>query len=141
MNRRNFIEIVAALLVLLFVYTALSKLLDLQEYRHQMDSQVFPKNLKHLLFWLIPILELITAMLLVIARTRLAGFFAAAVLLIIFTAYIGLVLLHYFKSIPCSCGGVLKILNWHSHLFFNLFFLLLSILGIVNTYRERRSLH
>jgi putative oxidoreductase len=64
-------------------------------------------------------------------RTRLAGFYASLALMIVFTIYTGIILLHFFRYIPCSCGGVIKKLTWKQHLVFNLFFVVLSILGII----------
>lgn len=139
MKRHLLIELIAFLLIVLFIYATLSKLFDLPEYRLQMDRQVFTPGMKHLLFWLVPLAEIVASALLLFNRTRLRGFYLAVILLVIFTAYIALVLLHFFHAIPCSCGGVLKMLTWKAHLLFNLLFLLLSVLGIIMTYRERRA--
>jgi hypothetical protein len=68
----------------------------------------------------------------------MVGFYLSALLLIIFTGYIALVLLNYFGRVPCSCGGVIRTLGWGLHLIFNVFFLLLSFLGIYLINRERR---
>ena len=62
----------------------------------------------------------------------------ALILMMLFTGYAGLVLAHYFGQVPCSCGGVLKNMGWTTHFVFNLFFLLLTAMGIYITYRERR---
>jgi hypothetical protein len=56
-----------------------------------------------------------------------------------FTGYVGLILVNYFGRVPCSCGGVLKIMGWKTHFVFNLFFLLLTVTGIYITNRERRQ--
>jgi hypothetical protein len=53
-----------------------------------------------------------------------------------FTVYTVAILLHAFKYIPCSCGGVIRKLTWPQHLFFNLFFVGISILGIMLKKRD-----
>ncbi len=137
MKYRNLIEIAAGLLILLFVYTALSKLLDLEEYRLQMEKQVFTPEIRDVLFWLIPVAELATSALLLFPHTRLIGFYLAFVLLLLFTGYILLILWGAFGRVPCSCGGVIASLDWGAHLLFNIFFLLLTTIAIYMTNRER----
>lgn len=130
---------ISAILILLFVYTAVSKLLDLHEFRDQMYNQTLPRALATVLIWSLPTVELITALLLSYPRTRRAGFYCSALLMTLFTGYIVLVLLNYFGRVPCSCGGVIRALGWKMHLVFNLFFLLLTIPGITISNRERRT--
>jgi putative oxidoreductase len=134
-----FIEAVKFLLILLFVYAAASKLLDPDRSRGQMMNQVFPAWVAGILVWAVPLAELITAGLLVFNRTALSGLYMALGLMSAFTIYIALVLLHVFGRVPCSCGGVLQKMGWVPHLFFNLFFLLLTVTGIYMVYRERRG--
>jgi putative oxidoreductase len=131
-------HIIVALLILLYTYTAVSKLLVFEEFRDQMYNQALPRALATVLIWSLPAIELLTAGLLLSERTKLPGLYLSAVLMTLFTAYIGLVLLNYFGRVPCSCGGVIQALGWKLHLVFNLFFLLLTILAIMITNRERR---
>jgi putative oxidoreductase len=138
MRHLYIINIISFLLILLFVYTAMSKLMDFEQFKTQMFNQALPREVATILIWTLPGLELLTAVMLFFEQTRLLGYYLSAVLLCLFTAYIALVLLHSFSRIPCSCGGVIKALGWKTHLVFNLFFLLLSILGIFIINRERR---
>ena len=126
------------LLILLFVYTALSKLMDFQLFQSQMYNQTLPHGIATFLIWTLPGIELITGGLLFFENTRLYGFYLSSILMMLFTIYIGLVLLNFFDRVPCSCGGVIKALGWKLHFVFNIFFLLLSFIGIYITYRERR---
>ncbi|MDT3404251.1 MauE/DoxX family redox-associated membrane protein [Mucilaginibacter terrae] len=132
--------IAAALLVALFVYTALSKWFAFQEFKVQMRVQAVPGWAADFLTWTLPTTELIVALLLITYKWRLIGFWLSLALMTSFTGYIMLVLVGYFGRVPCSCGGVLKSMGWQTHLFFNLFFLLLSILGIYLVNRERRMI-
>jgi len=123
------------LLVLLWIYTAVSKLMNIHEFERQLKNQVFGKVFTQWLFWLIPITEISAAIMLVFNSTKIYGLVLSLILMALFTGYIGLVLLNFYPRIPCSCGGVLKNLGWHAHFWFNLFFLCISALGIY-TYRK-----
>ncbi len=125
----------STLLVLLWVYTAFNKLADFAAFKHQLASQTLGKTAASFLLWFIPISEIAAAVLLLIRNTRQLGFIVSAFLMLLFTGYIGLVLLGYYDRIPCSCGGVLKAMGWQMHFWFNLFFLFISMVGI---YLERK---
>jgi putative oxidoreductase len=131
-------QICAFLLIVLFVYTAISKLIAFQNFQEQMLKQAVPVWMAKILIWALPAIELVVAVLLSISNLRLIGFMISFVLMMLFTTYIGLAMLNVFSRVPCSCGGVLKIMGWKVHFFFNLFFLLLSFTGILLMNRERR---
>jgi putative oxidoreductase len=138
MKKSTLLQVIFALLILLFVYTAVSKLLDFNQFKEQMYNQTVPHEVATVLIWSIPEIELFTAVLLLFESTKRYGLYLSVTLMVLFTGYIALVLLNYFGRVPCSCGGVIKALGWKMHLAFNLFFLLLSILGIAIINRERR---
>ena len=139
MKTNQLLSVIAALLILLFVYTAVSKMMAPADFKGQLALQALPGAIKPLLFWLLPVLELAAAAALSFNATRLAGFWLSAFLMLAFTAYVLLVLLRVFGKVPCACGGVISSLGWKGHLLFNLFFLLLSVTGLIYTYRERRE--
>ena len=130
--------IIQALLILLFIYTATSKLINFDQFAGEMYNQTLPHEVATVLIWTLPGIEILAAMLLLFERTQPVGYYLSAILLSLFTGYVSLVLLNFFSRVPCSCGGVIKALGWKMHLIFNLFFLLLSIRGIFITNRERR---
>lgn len=129
----------AAMLILLFVYTLLSKLADLNFFRYQLDNQVFPAEISAVLFYLLPLSQIVAIILLYIERYRKLGFIYSFGLLSIFTFYILLIIRGYFDHIPCICGGVITTISWKAHFVFNLFFLGIAILGFVYLIKERRS--
>jgi hypothetical protein len=131
MKRKIMVELIDSLLVLLFLYACSSKWVDFKLYIGDMNNQPFPNQLTPWLVWTIPPLELAVALALAFERTRLIGFYASLVLLMIFTIYTAAVLLHTFAYIPCSCGGMMRKLTWPQHLVFTFFFAVLSVLGIV----------
>lgn len=131
MKRDIYIEIAASLIVLLFAYTGISKMTDMQLFIGDMQKQPLPDWLKAPLVWIIPLTEIITAASLIFNKTRPVGFYAAAIILFVFTFYTILVLSRFFGKIPCSCGGFLRTLSWPQHLLLNMFFLMLAVSAIM----------
>jgi len=140
MKKEIYIEIAASLIVLLFVYAGASKLTDMPRFINDMEKQPLPSAVKPAMAWFIPAVEIFIAGLLVFSRTRLAGLYAAAILLLIFTMYTILVLSFFFNRIPCSCGGFIRSLSWPEHLFLNLFFLLLAVAAIMYRHRLKKTI-
>lgn len=136
MKRKIIIEIISSLLILLFLYASVSKWLAFKLFIGEMNNQPFPNSLTPLLVWSIPIIEVLIAVALIFEKTRLPALYASLVLMFAFTIYTAAILLHAFKYIPCSCGGVIRKLTWPQHLFFNLFFVGISLLGIMLKKRE-----
>ncbi|WP_035759930.1 DoxX family protein [Flavobacterium tegetincola] len=122
-------EIIVLLYVLLFVYAAVSKLLDFENFQVQLGQSPLLSAFAGWLSWLVPISELFIAGLLLVRRTRLYGLYLSFLLMVFFTTYI-FTILNYSESIPCSCGGILERMDWNEHLWFNVFFVALSVLGL-----------
>ena len=131
--------IIATLLIALFFYTASSKLLDMEEFKRQLANQTLPKWSVHPLLWIIPTSEILVSALLISKSTRRIGFYFSAILMLIFTTYMGLVLLNVFDRVPCSCGGVIKYMQFSTHFLFNLFFLALSAIGLYISKNQRKG--
>ena len=125
-----FIEIVCLLYILLFVYAACSKVLDFQNFQVQLGQSPLLTAFAGWISVLVPSIELLICILLMIPKSRLAGLFLSYGLMILFSAYI-FIILHYSSYVPCSCGGVLEKLNWNQHLLFNLIFVLLAVVAIL----------
>jgi hypothetical protein len=130
-KRQVLLEIISALLILLFVYASLSKFLDFHTFYGEMNNQPLPNSWTPFLVWFIPCMEIAITVSLIFERTRLLGFYGSLVVMGIFTLYTGVVLMHFFPYIPCSCGGVIKRLTWTQHLILNLFYVALSLLGVI----------
>lgn len=124
------LEIIVALLVVLWIYTGTLKLLDYNETRFQMGRSPFIQNIAGFTAWAIPTGELIIAVLLVFKKTRMLGLMASFFLMLLFTGYI-YAMLHYSYYVPCSCGGVLGALSWDDHFIFNIVYTLLALAGII----------
>lgn len=131
MSRKWLVEAISLLLFILFVYAATSKLVDYKHFSFQIDAQPLDNRFTPWIVFGIPGLEFVIAAMLIYKRTLMTGLWASLILMVIFTVYIILIQLNYFGKIPCSCGGVISRLNWTQHLFFNLFFVFISIAGII----------
>lgn len=129
MKRSVIIDLIAIGLMILFLYTAISKLIDYQITRIQLADTPFIGPLAPVIAWAIPVLEIITVVLLFLPLSRLWGLFASFILMLLFTIYVVL-LVSFSNTLPCSCGGVLEELSWKQHIIFNLFFTALSLWGI-----------
>jgi hypothetical protein len=130
MKKNTIVELISALLLVLFIYTALSKLLDFDKFKYQIGQSPFITNISWLVIWSIPLAEIITSILLIFKRTRLAGLYLSFFLMLLFTGYV-FIMLRYSSYLPCSCGGVLSIMSWKQHFIFNGAFTGLSLAGIM----------
>jgi uncharacterized membrane protein YphA (DoxX/SURF4 family) len=128
MPRKPLIETICALLIFLFIYTGVSKLLDYQTFRRQLGQSPFITSYASLLAWVLPLGEIIIAGMLTFNRSRLTGLYSSFFMLCLFTFYLTAMLqLSYY--IPCSCGGVLESLSWQAHIILNIAFILLATAG------------
>jgi uncharacterized membrane protein YphA (DoxX/SURF4 family) len=128
--RNIIIEIICLLCILLFVYASVSKIVDFENFSVQLGQSPMLSAFAGWVAILVPLSELIIAIMLAIPRTRFVGLVLAFSLMAMFTAYI-YIILNYGSYVPCSCGGVLEKLSWQEHLLFNLFFVLLLFLAII----------
>src|SRR5258706_14807585 len=100
-------EIIASLFILLFIYTAISKLADQTTFRLALNMSPVIAAYAGLLAWALPAVEIIIASLLFIPAARIYGLYASFIIMIIFTVYIG-IMVFFDPTLPCSCGGVLR---------------------------------
>jgi uncharacterized membrane protein YphA (DoxX/SURF4 family) len=114
----------------LFVYAAASKLLDFENFKVQIGQSPILGAFAGVLAWLVPSLEIIFSICLWIPRLRSAALFCCYTLMLMFTGYIFIVL-NYSSFVPCSCGGVLEHMDWTTHLYFNLLFVILATTAIL----------
>lgn len=124
-----FIKGSSLLFILLFVYAALSKILDYESFSLQLAQSPLLSAYAGVIAWLVPGVELVISFLLLIPRFRTFALYASFTLMVMFTAYI-FIILNYSDFVPCSCGGVLEKLSWTQHLVFNLAFILLAGVAI-----------
>ena len=127
--KKKIADIICGLLILLFVYAAFSKLLAFGQFRFVLNRAPLTGNYSTLFAVLIPTIELIIAALLITPGSSNAGLISAISLLMVFTTYLAFMVLTD-PNLPCSCGGVIQQLSWKQHIAFNIFFIVLGIIGI-----------
>ncbi len=136
--KKNLITLViATLVIILFVYAALSKLTDYANFQFGLSESPIIASFAGFLAWAIPVGELAIAVMLAVPAWRLTGLVSSFILMVLFTLYIGGMLL-LGTDIPCSCGGVLEEMSWEMHVIFNAFFVVLCAVGIQLELKKRK---
>lgn len=131
MKRREVVvDIISVVYISLFLYAALSKLLDYDKFRVQLGQSPLLTSIAGFAAWFIPFTEIMLAAALSFTRSQLLGLYGSFTLMVIFTAYI-VGILNFSEYVPCSCGGILEKLSWTQHLVFNLCLIALLLLGIL----------
>lgn len=128
--RDGLVQLVIGMYILLFLYTATSKLADYDTFQIQMSKSPFITGYAATLVWLVPGLEIGIALLLMFPATKVFGLYGSFCLMSLFTIYV-FGILHFSQEIPCSCGGIISAMSWQQHLLFNVFFVLLAVIAIV----------
>jgi len=130
MKKHLIFEFLTAILMVVFLYTGLSKLLDFNAFVLSMRFQHLPGWITTPLIYTLPAIEIAIAAILIPDKTRVTGLYAYLVLMTGFTLYAAAVLLHLFPNAPCACGGVLKGLGWGPHFLLNLLLLILATVAL-----------
>jgi hypothetical protein len=129
-DREMIVLIISGLFFLLLLHTAADKLMDFQKFKVQLgQSPILTEYAGHIA-WMIPAVEIGVSVLLIIPATRLVGLLGSYGLMVMFTAYI-IVIMNFTERIPCSCGGIFSGMKWKEHLIVNVLFVLLGIAGVL----------
>ena len=138
LKRTTIIETALVLNLILFLYTGISKIMEYSEFEEQLSDSPILGFAATPIALLLPWIEFAVALMLIVRRWRLKGFYVTFTLMILFTAYIiGLFIID--KELPCSCGGIISLLSWKQHLVFNSVFILLNILAIRLQKQEKKE--
>src|SRR5690606_37858627 len=129
---------VSYLCIILFVYAAVSKWLDFETFKNQLGQSPLLSAYADIIVWALPSSEIVIASFLCFKKSRVIGLYSFYFLMIMFTAYI-IIILNFTSYTPCSCGGVLEKLGWIEHLYFNLAFIILSALSILHLSSNKKS--
>lgn len=131
MKKSTIVDVISYLLILLFVYTGVSKLLTFNVFHNQIEFHPLLSRYAVFLAVVVPVIELLIAACLLSIRFKRLGLYGAFALMSVFTLYVGYMLAFIpHENLPCACGGVLQIMTWDQHLVFNIFFTCLSLLAI-----------
>lgn len=138
MRNKIILESICFLFILLFLYAAITKVLDYDMFISQIGRSPLLSKFAHWIAWMIPTIEVILSILLMVPRYRLFALFGSFTLMVIFTFYI-IAILNFSKDIPCSCGGILEKLGWTEHIVFNIVFSILGALGILLQAKDEKT--
>ncbi len=135
------ITLIGYLYMFLFLYAATSKLLDFVTFKVQLAQSPLLSAYAGIVSWAVPGVEILIAILLTIPKYRIPALYASFTLMVMFTAYI-YIILNFSDFIPCSCGGVLEKLSWTQHLVFNLVFIILAGVAVLvaGLYSSKKTL-
>ena len=122
-------NIINGLFILLFTYTALSKLFGYSRFRSVLSTAPLVRSYAVWIAAILPVAELITAALIFIPATARKGMITGVSLLTVFTVYLVYMVLTD-SNLPCSCGGVIPQLSWKQHIAFNIVFIATGLAGI-----------
>jgi hypothetical protein len=125
------VEVICFLFIFLFMYAAVSKLLDYEKFKIELGKTPLLTNIAGCIAIGIPLIEIVISLMLAKSGLRLYGLYASFSLMVMFTAYL-IAILQFSFYIPCTCGGVLQKLNWDAHIVFNSVFIILAVIGILS---------
>jgi hypothetical protein len=129
MVKKWLVEIISLLFVLLFIYTAVYKIIDFRNFQAVIGQSPMITRFAPAVAIGVPIAEIAISGLLVLPRYRLIGLCASFAIMLLFTFYIS-ILLNLHLHLPCSCGGIISDMNWSQHLVFNIVAVILALIGI-----------
>ena len=113
---------------ILFLYSAISKVITFELFVNTLDKSPFFINIKTT--WiavLVIMIEILIPATLFFELTSRIGYLFSFFLLFVFTGYI-LLMMRFSPYMPCSCGGLIETLSWNQHLYFNVVYMAISAL-------------
>ena len=122
-------NIIVIVLLAFWLYVLIEQLTNLEGFKTGISRQPLPVFLILVTIYLLPVLELFIIISLMFIKLHKIGLFLSVILMTAFTIYVGTAILGLWNQVPCTCGSVIKGISWKQHFFFNLFFLVLSVLG------------
>ena len=126
MNRNQFINISKVLLMIMFAYAGIFKIVDTQLFASQMsESPLIPQSIISILSVGLPVFEILLAFLLTFDKYNSVSLILSFITMLFFSVYL-IMLVSLYEKVPCACGGILGKLGYTEHIIFNLFFLTIS---------------
>lgn len=129
-------DVAIYLFVILFMYTAASKLLTIKSFASTLAKSPLIGSYSLIVAWAIPVIEMLISILLIIPQVKKWGLYASFFLMLTFTAYL-MYMVFSGSKLPCHCGGVISEMTWQQHIWFNLGFVALAITGLVLNYKKK----
>ena len=118
------------ILLAMWIPVSLDKILHFELFKNAMIQQPFSDLMGVFLAYILPFLEVCTALCFLFNKYRIVGFYLSCLLMLIFTTYVAVAVLGRPENLPCGCGLVFQHLSWEVHLVLNCIFLLISLIGL-----------
>ena len=134
----TYISIVIFILSLLFLYTSLSKLMNIPYFRTALNDSKLLRQFSPILTYAIPLIEIILTILFFRPATRSLALLLSSILLATFAAYIKYMLL-YEPDLPCACGGIIKYISWTNHFILNIVLSIASLIAYILNIRSSQT--
>jgi putative oxidoreductase len=127
-SRKHVLILCHYLIFILFLYSAFSKANKFDLFVNNLEKSPFFANTNSFYIAIIVIAtEFLIPILLFSNRTTKLGYLTSFLLLFIFTGYI-IMMMTLSPYLPCTCGGLLEVLSWNQHIYFNVFFMAISFM-------------
>ncbi|TRW21480.1 hypothetical protein FMM05_20230 [Flavobacterium zepuense] len=115
--------------IFLFLSSAYTKIVEHERFVHGLSKVLSIGLLAPIVGWLVPLMEILIGILLIIPKTQKLGLYAFTSLMIVFTFYIGGMMI-WADKLPCHCNLFIEKLSWGQHLLFNLACIILAIIAV-----------
>lgn len=124
---------ISIFLIIFWLFVGLEKAWSWQNFRISLQQQPLPDWSIGIIFWLIPLVEILTGILLAFRNNKLRrlGYSGSILLLSAFTIFIGLGVAGVYEKRPCTCSSIFNEMSWEWHLVVNIILLSVSILGLL----------
>lgn len=123
------INAICWLCMALFLYTAYAKIVDHARFLKGLTRVHLISGFAVFISFAVPISEIIVALLLLIPHTVKTGLYSFIAVMSAFTIYIISAMI-WEKKLPCHCGGAIENLSWGQHIWFNLAFITIAVIGL-----------
>lgn len=133
-------KISAGILSIVFLYTSLNKLSEPNTGIWAMFQPPILASIMHVVYILMPWLEITVTLLLATTRFRLLGLTFSLFLTIGFSVYLIYIRLNN-EYLPCECGGGIDRLDWNVHILLDVFLIAISFIGHYSQKKYLRRCH
>lgn len=117
--------------ILLFTYWGVVKLQEINLVQTSLMNIPIARgsSTATIVSFVIPITEIIAAILLIFQKSRRVGYYGILALLILYTLFFSYVL--FLSPVtPCSCGGITSLFSWQQQFYFSLGCMALAIYAL-----------
>jgi hypothetical protein len=139
-TKKTMTEIIIFLLILMWVYTFVSKIFDFDTFKRQINGAYLLSRVGFVLPYLLQALHMIIFVMLISKFWRKTGIIASLSLLILYSTYL-IYILKFAPSIPCSCIAVMRGMNWNDQLYFNFIAIIINTIGLITFLSLKRAPH